>query len=89
MVALAGIGRPEQFFSTLQRAGLRLDTRVFPDHHAYRASDFADLQSRPLIMTEKDAVKCNGLVGDNAWYLSISAELPASLVDRVVALARH
>jgi tetraacyldisaccharide 4'-kinase len=88
VVALAGIGRPQQFFNTLQDLGLQLETRVFPDHHAYRAADFADLQSRPLIMTEKDAVKCQALVGDNAWYLRISAVLPDSLVSRVVTLAR-
>jgi tetraacyldisaccharide 4'-kinase len=88
VVALAGIGRPQQFFNTLRGAGLQLETRVFPDHHAYVADDFADLPSRPLIMTEKDAVKCQGLVGDNAWYLKISAVLPDALINRVVTLAR-
>jgi tetraacyldisaccharide 4'-kinase len=86
--AVAGIGRPQSFFDTLSGAGFRVVPRVFPDHHAYDAGDFAGLGDRPVIMTEKDAVKCAGIAGDNAWYLRISAELPSRLLEAVIALAR-
>ncbi len=86
--AVAGIGRPQQFFDTLTRAGLDLQPRAFPDHHPYTRSDFLPLAGRPIIMTEKDAVKCAGIAGDNAWYLRISAQLPPPLVAAVIALAR-
>ena len=34
--AMAGIGRPEKFFQTLQAMGARVvGTRAFPDHHRY------------------------------------------------------
>jgi len=46
------------------------------------------LQDKPIIMTEKDAVKCRGIAGDNAWYISIDAQLPAAVTSAVVALAR-
>tara|TARA_R110002110_G_scaffold66978_1_gene183140 strand:+ start:242067 stop:242924 length:858 start_codon:yes stop_codon:yes gene_type:complete len=88
--AVAGIGQPEQFLQSLQALGFTLQAQIFPDHHAYGAGDFVALADKPIIMTEKDAVKCSGLVSDNAWYLRISAELPLPLVDAVVDLsAKH
>ena len=35
-------------------------------------------------MTEKDAVKCRSFALDNWWYLPVSAELPASLLDTLL-----
>ena len=86
--AVAGIGQPVQFFGTLLAAGYVVQEHVFADHHAYTADDFSDLQDAFVIMTEKDAVKCKGLVGDNAWYLKIEAELPRAVLDGVTALAQ-
>ena len=85
--AVAGIGQPGQFFTALTRAGYVVQEFPFPDHHSYRAEDFSELPAQPIIMTEKDAVKCAGLVGDDAWYLKISAELPREVTEAVVALA--
>ncbi|MEJ8568292.1 tetraacyldisaccharide 4'-kinase [Elongatibacter sediminis] len=76
--AVAGIGNPERFFRVLEQAGLKLNRYVFPDHHRYVAADLERLEpGLPLIMTEKDAVKCRGMGLENAWYLSIDASLPA------------
>ncbi len=55
--AVAGLARPQAFFDMLRARGLTLaDTHTLPDHH-----DFADWQptttGRPLVCTEKDAVK--------------------------------
>jgi tetraacyldisaccharide 4'-kinase len=87
--ALAGIGQPQQFFESLRRAGFELQTRVFADHHNYRSGDFADLADKPILMTEKDAVKCAEFAGQNAWYLRINARLPETLLEAVAALAQH
>ena len=35
-------------------------------------------------MTEKDAVKCRPFARDNWWYLPVSAQLPASLLDTLL-----
>lgn len=85
--ALAGIGHPPRFFTTLQQAGFTLREAVaFADHQSY---DAASLQSRfvtrPLLMTEKDAVKCHDFARDNWWYLPVSAQLPAELLNRILA----
>lgn len=87
-VALAGIGQPQQFFATLDGLEITYEARVFPDHHSYTAADFAALGDSLLLMTEKDAVKCQSLAGPNAWYLRIDALLPESAVAAVLQLVR-
>jgi len=86
--AVAGIGHPRQFFALLDRLGFRARGHAFPDHHPFSAGDFEGLSNRPIIMTEKDAVKCAGIAGPKAWYLKIDARLPARVVAAVLALAR-
>ncbi len=85
--AVAGLARPALFLEALGKLGFKVETRLYPDHHPYTATDFFGLQEKPIIMTEKDAVKCRGLVGGNAWYLQVSAILPQAVVQAVVALA--
>lgn len=72
--AVAGIGNPSRFFSALRNAGLQPIEYPFPDHHAYRPEDFDGL-SGPILMTDKDAVKCRGLALDDAWAVAAEAEL--------------
>lgn len=77
--AIAGIGNPDRFFRVLQQAGLQTVNHAFPDHHAFSQEDFTDMErGLPLIMTEKDAVKCHSLGLENAWFLAIEAVLPAA-----------
>jgi tetraacyldisaccharide 4'-kinase len=77
--AVAGIANPDRFFNSLEQAGLLLDRHVWPDHHAYTPGDFANLNpDYPIIMTEKDAVKCRSLGLRNAWYLAVDAHLPGA-----------
>jgi tetraacyldisaccharide 4'-kinase len=73
--AVAAIGDPARFFAALAAAGLELDVRAFPDHHAFVAADFAGLPT-PVLMTEKDAVKCRALGLADAWAVPMHADLP-------------
>lgn len=74
--AVAGIGDPERFFGMLRGLGIAVVPHAFPDHHAYAPRDF-DFGSRlPILMTEKDAVKCRGLGLQHAWVVPIAARLP-------------
>ncbi len=83
--AVAGIANPERFFRSLEQAGLILERHSWPDHHAYGKDDFTRLNpDYPIIMTEKDAVKCRGLPLRNAWYLAIDAHLPGDFELAVV-----
>lgn len=81
--AVAGIGHPERFFDSLRQAGLQVQGHPFPDHHAYTSADFAFEPPGPVLMTEKDAVKCAKLGLADAWVVPARAELPEALVDAV------
>ncbi len=72
--AVAGIGHPQRFFAHLRRLGLNLVEHPFPDHHAFVPADLA-FGSDPIVMTEKDGVKCEDFAGDNVWVLPVQAEL--------------
>jgi tetraacyldisaccharide 4'-kinase len=74
--AVAGIGHPAQFFNDLRKNGLKVLCHEFPDHHDYKQSDIQFDDNLPVIMTEKDAVKCQHFVGSQYWYLPIEACLP-------------
>ena len=81
--AVAGIGNPGRFFRLLEDLGFQADTRVFPDHHAFSAGDFASVEpGSAIIMTEKDAVKCRSMGLENAWYIPVEARLPESFEQR-------
>ena len=56
--AVAGIGHPEHFFNQLEKSGLHLLRHTFFDHHRYLAKEIYFADDLPVIMTEKDAVKC-------------------------------
>ena len=61
LLAFAGIGRPEKFFTTLRSLGVRLvDAQAFPDHYRFRAAEIDLLRRNAahsgarLITTRKD-----------------------------------
>ncbi|MBM4207287.1 MAG: tetraacyldisaccharide 4'-kinase [Gammaproteobacteria bacterium] len=72
--ALAGIGNPERFFNLLKSAGLSCTTHGFPDHYRFKADDIFFNDANPVLMTEKDAVKCTGFAGEQHWYVPIKAK---------------
>jgi tetraacyldisaccharide 4'-kinase len=79
VTAVAGIGNPERFFELLRRYGLHLDERAYPDHHGYSREDVDSWPPGPVIMTEKDAVKCEAFAGRDHWYLPVEARLDEAL----------
>jgi tetraacyldisaccharide 4'-kinase len=79
LVAVAGIGNPKRFFEDLTKMGLVFEQKSFPDHHAYTPQDLSPLAGKTILMTEKDAVKCEQFVKGNAqydiWMLPVSANI--------------
>lgn len=69
--AVAGIGHPEKFFKQLEQAGLSIIRHPFPDHHQFQSQDLDFGDQLPIIMTEKDAVKCMGFAAPHHYYLPI------------------
>ena len=65
--AVAGIGDPARFFATLAALGIDAETHAFPDHHAFRPSDLDFAGATAILMTEKDAVKCESFADPAMW----------------------
>ena len=68
---IAGIGNPSSFFSLLRSLDFQVIEKVFPDHHEFIDTDFFEMNDLPIVMTEKDAIKCKFLKNPNCWYLKI------------------
>jgi tetraacyldisaccharide 4'-kinase len=71
--AVAGIGNPERFFNMLRAHGIEVVGHPLPDHAHLRAADISFTDERPVLMTEKDAVKCRGIAGPLHWYVPVTA----------------
>ena len=78
--AIAGINNPDHFFSYLRSHKLELIIHKFPDHYSFTKDDVRFDDNFPVVMTEKDAVKCLNYSSDKHWYVPISAELPKSFI---------
>lgn len=87
--AVAGVGNPERFFQTLRAHGLRLQRHPFPDHYAFKADDIRFGDGVPVIMTEKDAVKCRRFAGPEHWYLPIEADFSQTFEHRLLSLLKR
>jgi tetraacyldisaccharide 4'-kinase len=74
--AVAGIGNPKRFFEMLRGLGIGVVPHAFADHHHYVAGDFDFGSELPVLMTEKDAVKCAGLANERYYSVPVGAELP-------------
>ena len=77
--AVAGIGNPKRFFTALSRAGLDLETHAFRDHCAYSQADLDFAGDSPVVMTEKDKVKCLRFASRDYWYLPVEAQIDERL----------
>lgn len=72
--AVAGIGNPQRFFNTLLGLNWQPVPHPFADHAQFSARSLAFSPPLPLVMTEKDAVKCRAFAADDWWYLAVEAQ---------------
>jgi len=73
--AVAGIGDPKRFFVHLGRLGMKVVPHPFADHHPFAPDDLEFGDDAPVIMTEKDAVKCRRFAKPHHWVLPVHAKL--------------
>ena len=85
--AVAGIGNPQRFFEMLRGLGIGVVPHAFDDHHRYVAADLEFGSGLPVLMTDKDAVKCAAFATRLHYSVPVDAELPAAfwaaLMDRL------
>ena len=86
--AVAGIGNSERFFKQLENAGIKIERMGFPDHHKYSEDDLKIAGDTPLLMTEKDAVKCRRFARANHWYVQVDALLHDTFAIRINKLMK-
>ncbi len=86
--AMAGIGHPERFFLQLEGAGLEIIRHTFPDHHRFLPEEILPDDDAPILMTEKDAVKCMRFAQPRHWCVLVVAELDDTFVHRLDTLIR-
>lgn len=85
---VAGIGNPRRFFDTLRRLGMEVIEHPYPDHHPYTRDDICFDDGLPVIMTEKDAVKCRRFVTDRHWMLPVTAKPDHIFENRLKSLLK-
>jgi tetraacyldisaccharide 4'-kinase len=81
--ALAGIGHPERFFAQLAALGIVATPHWFRDHHRFVAADLDIAGAQAILMTEKDALKCEGFADERCWYLPVRACVDDGLITLV------
>jgi tetraacyldisaccharide 4'-kinase len=90
--AVAGIADPGRFFRLLEGAGFEVIAHPFPDHHRFLPGDIHFGDGLPVLMTEKDAVKCAAFADRRHWFWAVSARpedaLERALLARLEAIAR-
>jgi len=82
--AIAGIGFPDRFFQTLNKLGIRTRNHPFPDHFDFSADDLKFDDDLPVLMTEKDAVKCARYANENMWSMPVRARLDERFITRIL-----
>lgn len=82
---VTGIGNPQRFFIELRHMGFELIEHVFPDHYLYAEKDLVFSDDLPIVMTEKDAVKCKAFVNEKMFYLPVNAVLDEKLLKNILS----
>jgi tetraacyldisaccharide 4'-kinase len=79
--AVAAIGNPRRFFDSLRAAGVEVIEHAFADHHGFVPADLDFADGLPLLMTDKDAVKCRRFARPGWWRVPVQAHLPAAFYE--------
>lgn len=82
--AVAGIAHPDNFFCALMTKNVKIVKYPFGDHHQFTLQDFINM-AEPILMTEKDAVKCHHLLKDrDAWAVPLETRLSSKLIPEMI-----
>ena len=85
--AVCAIGNPERFYKMLEELPYSLTQYSFPDHYQFKSEDFnTELISEhhPVVMTEKDAIKCTDFATNNFWYVDTETDISDEFYPRLL-----
>jgi tetraacyldisaccharide 4'-kinase len=85
--AIAGIGNPQGFFDFLKALQILVEEHPLPDHASIAPTDLRFDDDAPVLMTEKDAVKCEKFIDARCWVVPLvtSVENSALLLKEIDA----
>jgi len=95
LLAVAGIGNPENFFHLIEENGLFIEKKlIFPDHYVFSKSEIENIikeaknKNYKIIMTEKDYFKIKNFNFKNLHYLKIKLEIKdkEKLLKKIISL---
>ena len=82
LLAIAGIGNPENFFQTIEKNNLNISKKIiFPDHYEFSKNEIQNIideaksNNFQIIMTEKDYFKVNKYKLEKINYLKVTLEI--------------
>ncbi len=85
---VAGIGHPLRFFKQLRTQGLDVIEHDYPDHYKFKKTDFIFNDQLQVLMTEKDAVKCQDFAENHLWYVPVNAELSQGFKHQFLSMIK-
>ena len=80
---VAGIALPDSFFAQLKALGFEVIEHRFSDHYVFSKTDFETMTDYPILMTQKDWVKCVDFANNDMWYLSVDAQLEEAFLTQI------
>jgi tetraacyldisaccharide 4'-kinase len=86
-VVITAIANPDRFFQQLSDEGLQFERVEFFDHHYFSLEDLQNYQNSTVLMTEKDAVKCQTLAGQDWWQVGQNIRINGEVVELVLQAA--
>jgi len=86
--AVAGIGNPQAFFTGLRAMQIEVDEHPLPDHAGIGVEDIVFDDDDPVLMTEKDAVKCRTMADERHWAVVARLVIGPDDADRMLSVVR-
>jgi tetraacyldisaccharide 4'-kinase len=71
--AIAGIGNPDRFFNMLRAYGIEVIGHALDDHAMPQRAQVVFADDKPVLMTDKDAVKCRNMADARHWVVPVDA----------------
>jgi tetraacyldisaccharide 4'-kinase len=84
--AVAGISHPQRFFNALRAYGIVVDGRALDDHAPIGRPDIEFGDDAPVLLTEKDAVKCRDIADERHWCVPVSAVFEPREAERLLGI---
>ncbi len=85
---VTSIADPSRIKKIIDRYAKSVNHIIFPDHYIFTDKDFLSFKDDFLVMTLKDAIKCENLIGANSWYIEYKVNVSKKLQSTILGLLK-